>query len=291
MTACKNDDNIFRPRLDNVLKFIHSAQVQQPILLVDFLAGETDLSKTNIKDCLSKGAVWLRRSKKRQQRVRRAKFQLKKRDLVTIYYDSEILAQPVPETRCVADDKRYSIWEKPAGLLSQGTQYGDHCSLLRVVEKHFGNREVFLVHRLDREASGLVLIAHDRTAAAEFSKLFGSSRTNLVEKWYRVTVLGIVGKVGQELRIEQPLDDKPSCTIARVAAIDQTTERTRLAVRILTGRYHQIRRHLSIIGHPVVGDYRYGKSTGDQLQLQAFRLAFICPISGEKKNYCLEPSC
>lgn len=270
------------------MKFTHSTRVQQPILLVDLLAGETELSKTIIKDCLNKGAVWLRRSKKKQQRVRRAKYQLKKQDQVTLYYDSEILAQPVPEPECIADEKRYSIWDKPAGLLSQGTQYGDHCSLLRLVEKHFGNREVFLVHRLDREASGLVLIAHDRTAAAKFSRLFGSSRTNSVEKWYQVTVLGIVGEIGQEVRIEQPLEEKPSCTIARVTAIDKTRERTTLSVRIMTGRYHQIRRHLSIIDHPVVGDYRYGKPTGDPLQLQACKLGFICPISGEKKSYSLE---
>lgn len=271
------------------MKFVYTAKIEEPEVLVDVLARQTELSKSTIKDCLNKGAVWLKRPRRKEQRIRRSKCLLKQNDSIHLYYDSAILSQPVPEAECVADEKNYSIWNKPAGLLSQGTRYGDHCSLLRVVEKHFGKREVFLVHRLDREASGLVLIAHDRKTAAAFSMLFGNNREDSVEKWYQATVHGLVQDTGKQIRIDQPLDGKQSCSMVRVISADVERNRTLLEIRILTGRFHQIRRHLSSIDHPIVGDYRYGKRTGDKLQLQACRLSFKCPVSGRPRSYSLIP--
>lgn len=269
------------------MKFVHSTIVEAPVLLVDLLATETELSKSAIKDCLNKGAVWLKRPRRKEQRVRRAKYQLKPNDSVSLYYDSEILAQPVPEAKCIADEGRYSIWDKPAGLLSQGTRYGDHCSLLRVAQKRFKNREVFLVHRLDREVSGLILLAHDRKTACAFSEIFGSGRKDSVEKWYQATVHGVMSEATDDIQIDEPLDGKKSCSVAKVLSIDVEADRTTLAVRILTGRHHQIRRHLKMIGHPVVGDHKYGKATGENLQLKACKLSFVCPLTGLAKTYSL----
>ncbi|WP_419174783.1 RluA family pseudouridine synthase [Desulfosediminicola sp.] len=270
------------------MKFTHHTEVKAPILLVDLLSEETGLSKSIVKDCLKKGAVWLRRPKRKEIRVRRAKYQLKKKDSVKLYYDTSILSQPAPEPVCISDEGRYSIWNKPAGLLSQGTKYGDHCSLLRLVEKHFENRDVFLVHRLDREASGLILIAHDRQAAAAFSTIFGHHKDKSVEKWYQATVQKVLGENGKELRIELPLDGKSSTTIVKVIAIDQQRDRSDLLIQILTGRYHQIRRHLSMIGHPIIGDHRYGRPEGEKLHLKACRLSFTCPLTGQAKSYTLQ---
>ena len=85
------------------------------------------------------------------------------------------------------DQSRYSVWFKPAGLMSQGTKYGDHCSLLRLAGLFFkSKRKVFPVHRLDREASGMVLIAHDKTAAGKLSRLF---RSQQIIKRYRAQEL------------------------------------------------------------------------------------------------------
>lgn len=271
------------------MKFVHKTEVTAPMSLVDFLAGETALSKSCLKDCLIKGAVWLKRYPRKEFRVRRAKYQLRNKDIVTLYYDPVILAQPVPEPDCIADEGRYSVWDKPAGLLSQGTRYGDHCSLLRLVEKHFSNREVYLVHRLDREASGLVLVAHDKKAAAAFSALLGRQCTDSVEKWYRATVEGVFGETDRDFKIDLPLDGKNAVTMVTVVARDTAALRSDLKIRILTGRYHQIRRHLSMLGHPIAGDQRYGQAKGrENLRLQACRLSFSCPLSGKRRSYRLE---
>lgn len=117
------------------MRFVKHVNVQKEGFAADILHTETGLSKSLLKDCLNKGAVWLDRTGKKERRIRKAKFKMSVADRLSLYYDERILKQPVPEPRCIFKEKNYSIWNKPSGLLSQGTRFGDHCSLLRFVEK------------------------------------------------------------------------------------------------------------------------------------------------------------
>jgi tRNA pseudouridine32 synthase/23S rRNA pseudouridine746 synthase len=253
--------------------------------VIDALAAHSALPKQRIKDALNKGAVWLR-IRGREQRLRRATKTLKRGTQLSLYYDAEVLQREPPTPALIADEKAYSIWYKPAGMLAQGTHFGDHCALLRWCEKAFTPaRECFLVHRLDREAEGLMLIAHSSAAASAFSKLW---QQNEVRKQYRVIVEGLIGAVGHSQRIEIPLDEKFSATEFNVMALDAERARSTLTVDLITGRKHQIRRHLAAIGFPVVGDYRYGNSSGESLALRAVQLQFRCPFSRSEKNYAIE---
>src|SRR5208282_5140229 len=145
---------------------------RSPVTASDFLCEKTGLSKVKVKDAMNKGALSVRKKNGALRRLRRATALLTSHDSIEFYYDEELLSIIPPEARCVSDQGRYSVWYKPSGLLSQGTKYGDHCSLVRYAELFFGpSRESFLVHRLDREVSGLVLLAHTRDAAARFSEL------------------------------------------------------------------------------------------------------------------------
>lgn len=268
------------------MKFSRHIVVEQAEAAADLLSVATGLSKTTVKDCLNKGAVWLNRTGKKQQRIRKAKFMLLAGDRLSLYYDEAILNQPVPEPQCIAIEKEYSIWNKPAGLLSQGTKYGDHCSLLRFAEKAgVGTSAVHLVHRLDREAQGLVLLAHTSVAAAEFSALF---RNGKIEKRYEAVVHGLLYSDNDILHIDQPLDGKPAGTVVTIVQHDEQLRQTSLDILLLTGRYHQIRRHLSGIGHPLVGDLRYGgKRNAEGLKLKAYSLSFLCPFSRKKRHFSL----
>ena len=80
-----------------------------------------------------KGAVWLKRPGQKEQRIRKATSPLLAGDQVELYYDPQVLAMTPPAPRLIAEEKHYSAWYKPATLLTQGTRYGDHCSLLRCV--------------------------------------------------------------------------------------------------------------------------------------------------------------
>ena len=248
----------------------------------DILAAHTGMSKARIKDAMNKGAVWITRSRGKRVRLRRATAQLSPGDQLELYYDEKLLALNPLEACCVSDRNHYSIWYKPAGLLTQGTNYGDHCSLTRRVELFFNpRRPVYLVHRLDREASGLVLLAHSKEAASKLSLLF---QNNQVEKRYRISVLGDLAKKNQTGIIDLPLDGKKALTLYEVASYDPEKQISVVDVEIKTGRLHQIRRHFSMIGFPVIGDPRYGKGNKNAqgMMLEAVSLGFTCPFLKEK---------
>lgn len=251
----------------------------------DFLASQSGLSRVRVKDAMNKGAVWLKRKGTGRRRLRKATFLLKKGDTLELYYDPKVLSVNPPSASCLKDYGQYSIWLKPAGLLTQGTDFGDHGTLLRQAEMHFKlKRKVYPVHRLDREAEGLIMIAHEKKAAAELSRLFAEHR---VVKRYQVEVLGEPEK--DEGIIDDPLDEKPAVSRYRVIARNLKEGTSTLLVEIETGRMHQIRRHLAGAGIPVMGDPRYGTGNKDgrPMRLIACELCWRCPITGEQRVHSL----
>jgi len=236
-----------------------------------------ELSKGRLKDAMNKGAVQL--VGKPVKRLRRAQFMLKAGDSLLLHYDDDILQRQCAPAELLFDERDYSIWFKPAGMLSQGNEWGDHLSLLRFAEQHFTpQRQVFLLHRLDREASGLVMLAHSKKAAAALSKLIASQQ---IAKQYQICVKGQLNtELQQQGVINLPLDNKPCESRFQVSAYHADTDSSVLSVELITGRKHQIRRHFAALEHPVMGDPQYGRNnksvTG--LALQAVRLVFNCPL-------------
>lgn len=258
--------------------------VPQAAGLADFLAAHSGLAKARVKECMTKGGVWLQREGGKVQRSRKAKTMLRPGDRVLFYYDEAILALEPPAPRLVADLIDYSVWDKPPGLLAQGSQFGDHCSLLRLAQLAFSPpREAFLVHRLDREASGLMLIAHTKRAAAGLSRIFQS---HSVLKQYAITVQGLWDK-GEEGSIVLPLDGKEAITNYQLLGQDQEQGTSSLLITLQTGRLHQIRRHFAMSGFPVMGDPKYGVGNKNRsgLALRAVRVAFDCPLSGQHRDF------
>jgi len=251
----------------------------------DFLSVKTGLSKARIKDAMNKGAVRIKKKSGGMKRLRRASAALMQGDRIEMYYDRELLSLQPPEARCLSDQKHYSVWFKPSGLLAQGTQYGDHCSLMRQAELYFQSaKKIFLVHRLDREASGIMLLAHSKDAAAKLSELF---QKNLVSKKYLVGVLGDLGEKYRHGTIDLPLDGKPSLTEFKVMSYNPETNTSIADVSIRTGRLHQIRRHFDMIGFPVIGDPKYGtgNKNAEGMKLSAVSLKFRCPFLKQEVEY------
>jgi tRNA pseudouridine32 synthase / 23S rRNA pseudouridine746 synthase len=254
---------------------------------VDALARVSALPKGRIKDALAKGAVTLTRGGK-TKRLRRATFALVRGDTLSLHYNPEVLALVPPVPLLLADEMQYSVWSKPAGLLAQGTQEGDHCSLLRSAELQL-RRDSFLVHRLDREAAGLMLIAHTPKAAAALSALFAASGSaQRIRKLYRVEVKGIAPEHGE---IATPLEGKPALTRFTRMLTDTARNSSTLEVELITGRKHQIRRHCAESGFPVLGDPQYGENNKDArgLQLFAVALEFTCPLTQHQRAYRWDP--
>jgi tRNA pseudouridine32 synthase/23S rRNA pseudouridine746 synthase len=182
----------------------------------------------------------------------------------------------------------YSIWHKPAGLMSQGSPFGDHCALTRRIEARFPpRRAVYLVHRLDREVPGLIIVAHGKNAAARLSEML---RENRIQKRYKARVKGDLRPFAAKGEITLPLDGRPAITTFEVISYDETRNTSTAGIEIRTGRRHQIRRHFDLIGHPVMGDPRYGRNNSDLegLQLTADFLSFDCPLGGERIEVSVE---
>jgi tRNA pseudouridine32 synthase/23S rRNA pseudouridine746 synthase len=110
-------------------------------------------------------------------------------------------------------------------------------------------------------------------------ELFRNAR---IEKGYRAEVLGnMTAQAGRP--IDRPLDGKAARTRVVEVRFDPDRSVSVVRLQIDTGRRHQIRRHLDAVGHPVMGDPRYGRGNKnrDGLKLVAERLSFTCPLSGE----------
>jgi len=259
---------------------------------LDLLAAESGLSRQQIKQAMSKGAVWRTLCEyggKQAQRMRRVPKSLKTGDTLHLYFDEKVLGEVPSEAQLIADEGAYSVWYKPFGMRSQGSKWGDHCALYRWVEvNHKPERPAFLVHRLDRAATGLILVAHSKKAATALTKLFEQRE---IDKRYQVIVAGQfseqTGAWAKKQTFTTAVDGKAATSHARCLAYDAEKDRSLLEVTIETGRKHQIRCHLADAGSPVIGDRLYGDAKDDDqdLQLAASSLSFVCPISNEERLY------
>ncbi len=268
-------------------RLIRTVLVEQPQTAISVLtAAVPELSKGRLKDAMAKGAVML--LSKPQKRLRRVQAMLRAGDKISLHYDDDLLQRQCPPPQLLADERQYSIWFKPAGMLSQGNEWGDHLALLRAAEQFFQPaRQVYLVHRLDREASGLVIIAHTKHAAAAFSQRIAERAIN---KDYLIRVKGALPDALLSAAVlNMPLDGKDATTRFSLRRYDAITDSSWLDVELITGRKHQIRRHFSAAGYPVIGDPQYGHGSrqGESLALQAVRLGFVCPVKRRAVEFSL----
>jgi 23S rRNA pseudouridine1911/1915/1917 synthase len=197
-------------------------------------------------------------------------------------------AAPPPGVRIVHEDRDVIVVDKPPGLLTIATARERRRTLYAALTAHARTRRppgrVFVVHRLDRRASGLVVFAATPAAKRALQAQF---RAHTAERVYLAVVEGRLARPSGTIR-SRLLDDapgpvretadpargRPAVTHWRVCRAG--ARHTLVEVRLETGRRHQIRVHLAARGHPIAGDAPYGAAPG-RLALHAHVLGFEHP--------------
>ncbi|WP_281752574.1 RNA pseudouridine synthase [Thermodesulfomicrobium sp. WS] len=243
---------------------------------VDILAQATGLSKSRIKDCMTKGGVWLHLAGQKPRRLRRAQTVVRPGQELTIWYDPRLLQMQPPSLPALMIRDAWSIWAKPPGVPTQGSPWGDHLALTRLAAQHLGKSgELHPVYRLDTAASGLVLLAHTASSMAALSRWMQEGR---ITKTYAAVLAGQA--TWDEITVQAPIEGQAARSHFCVLARDD--RRTWVRVHLATGRRHQIRIHAARHLHmPIVGDTRYGGPVHPMLLLACVHLSFLCPLSAQ----------
>jgi 23S rRNA pseudouridine955/2504/2580 synthase len=186
-------------------------------------------------------------------------------DRIQLYIPfKETVAQAAPSglqagLEIVFEDDSLIVVNKPAGMaVHEGKTVAKRESLLGMLESAYGDRGIKprLVHRLDKDTSGLLAVAKDEPTAAELERAFAS---RAVEKAYLCLVAGRLPEDAGTIDFALPgREGKPVRALTRYRVLRRFSDTTLVRVEIETGRLHQIRLHFAQLGHPVVMDDQHG---------------------------------
>lgn len=256
-----------------------------------------NISRSKIQAQIKEGNI------KVNSEIKKASYQLKEDDKIEVIpsVTEEVKIEPenIP-LDIIYEDDNMCVISKPSGMLTHPTNIEKSGTLVNALLYKFKNNlsdingefRRGILHRLDRNTSGLLMIAKNN-AAHEF--LANQIKEHTITKKYRAIVKGIIEKdedtldfpIGRKPKQPHKMmvapDGKDSKTILKV--IKRFKEATAVELTLITGRTHQIRVHMSYIKHPVYNDTLYGAGKGkvqtQEQVLQSYYLRFTKPFSDE----------
>ena len=268
--------------------------VREQMPLMEFLMKEmSGISRNRVKDLLAGHAIMVDR-----QLVTRYDFPLEVGQTVLVSRHKRSTELRNKYVKIIYEDKDIIVIEKSEGILSMASAPGQYC-VKTILDEYFRGRHfpctAHVVHRLDRDTSGLMIYAKSLEA-----------RKILEENWHNIVfdrryVAVLCGEMKQEggtvhswlkdnkayVTYSSPVDNGGKEAITHYRRIATNRHYTLAEMRLETGRKNQIRVHMKDLGYPVAGDDKYGNGLNPlhRLALHAFRLYFYHPRTGEQMKF------
>ncbi len=212
-----------------------------------------------------------------------------KGDTIVIVPHNRSLDTPL---NIIYEDKNLLVIDKPYGLLTIATDKDEDLTAYKLasayIKQENPKNKIFVIHRLDRDTSGVLLLAKNQKTQSLYQKDWNS---NVLDRNYIAIVEGVMEK--EAGTVESFLQENKTThmysthsglkAITHYKVIRKTKENTVVSVRLDTGRKNQIRVHMFDLGHPIVGDKKYGAQTNplNRMGLHAYRLKVQNPETGK----------
>ncbi|WP_108061285.1 RluA family pseudouridine synthase [Poseidonibacter lekithochrous] len=230
--------------------------ITSSVKIEDFLLETVELDSKTANSLLSKGKILDQKNRRLQ----------KNQTIKNGYIQVNVYEAITKGLEPLFDSFHFAIFDKPSGLKVHPSNIDDEYTLLDEIQFQFG-KEASLVHRIDAETSGLVLVSKNPYSQMVLKNMFE-------EKKYKKTYLAYVeNEIKEEIEIDSPIassngliklkmqiseEGKNSLTNIKPISFDKETNLTLVQALPITGRQHQIRVHLDSIGHRIIGDPIYG---------------------------------
>lgn len=278
-------------------------KVHESIGLMDFLMRKMGgMTRTSVKLMLSHRRVNVQHGKAAAHVETKFDYELQEGDEVIITSGRGKEELTHPKLKVVYEDEDIMVVEKKVGLLTvatrpESTEMTCFSILRNYVRKADPRAGIYVVHRLDRETSGLLVFAknadcqnymRDHWRQIVTKRTYVSLVENPFDKDHDTIRTWLTENPKSTKVYSSPVDNGGKMAITHYKVVKQNEQHALLELHLETGRTNQIRVHMQSIGHPVVGDRKYGSGKQpviDRLALHARILEFIHPRTGEKMHF------
>lgn len=274
-----------------------------------FLSKKTDFTRSRIQQLIKNGDITVNGKNAKNNKKIKSSYKIEENDRIEIFIPETEQAEIIPENikiDIIYEDEDIAVINKKAGLVVHPAQGHYSGTLVNAILYHIkdlsginGEIRPGIVHRLDKDTSGLIVIAKNDKAHINLAKMFQEKK---IKKTYLAILKGkltkekgrIVTQIGRDTDDRKKMtvikgNDRGKEAITNYNVICSNELFTLVKVYIETGRTHQIRVHMKYMGYPILGDMVYGRKDSEKRQmLHAYKLEFLHPVTEKPMKFISE---
>lgn len=274
-----------------------------------FLSRKTDFTRSRIQQLIKNGDITVNGKNAKNNKKIKSSYKIEENDRIEIFIPETEQAEIIPENikiDIIYEDEDIAVINKNAGLVVHPAQGHYSGTLVNAILYHIkdlsginGEIRPGIVHRLDKDTSGLIVIAKNDKAHINLAKMFQEKK---IKKTYLAILKGkltkekgrIVTQIGRDTDDRKKMtvikgNDRGKEAITNYNVICSNELFTLVRVYIETGRTHQIRVHMKYMGYPILGDMVYGRKDSEKRQmLHAYKLEFLHPVTEKPMKFISE---